>query len=105
MTAGMLNAGASDWESQGRHWAGDQSEGPAAGAGHRAPRSTVFWGSGQSPLWRMILGDEEREIVWGQSWTLFSRPREATDLSFGKCHSEGWLVGRETGNLLRKKLY
>ena len=59
----------------------------------------------RSPLWRIILGDDERKIVWGQSWTLFSRPREATDLSFGKCHSEGWLVGRESGNLLRKKLY
>ena len=56
MTAGMLNAGASDWESRGRRWAGDQSEGPAAGAGHRAPRRTVFWGSGQKPTVENNLG-------------------------------------------------
>ena len=75
----MLYAGASDWEGQGRHWAGDQSEGPAVGAIHRVPRGA--WCSGtvvrESLLWRVILGDDEGKIVWGQSWALFWRPREA----------------------------
>lgn len=32
----------SDWEGQGRHWAGDQREDQLEAQGHRAPRSTVF---------------------------------------------------------------
>lgn len=86
----MLNAGASDWEGQGRHWAGDRSEGLAAGAGHRVPRSMV--------LWEMMKGR-----LFGDSPGLYSRGQEKQiDLSFGKCHSEGWLEGREAGKLLQK---
>ena len=54
--------------------AGDQSEGPAVGAVHRVPRGMVLWDSGQR---EPIVESNEGKIVWGQSWALFWRPREA----------------------------
>ena len=64
--------------------------GPAAGASHRVPRSMM--------LWEMMKGS-----LFGDSPGLYSRGQEKQmDLSFRKCHSEGWLEGREAGKLLRK---
>lgn len=41
--------------------------------------------------------------LFGDSPGLYSGGQEKQiDLTFGKCHSEGWLEGREAGKLLRK---
>lgn len=60
------------------------------------------WCSGtvvrESLLWRVMKGR-----LFGDSPGLYSGGQEKQiDLTFGKCHSEGWLEGREAGKLLRK---
>lgn len=96
-----------DWESQGRHSAGDQRERErerlAAGAGSQSIYEHTVWGQqSESLLQKIILGNDEKGLL-GDSHGLFSRGQEKQlDLTSGKYDDEGWIAVREIRKLFRK---